>query len=177
MKTITFLYIDKRNAKHTFKIDSDDSILKIGTQISPQTIGLTNRQFFDKLGRGFYPRTDYLNPMIEVIDIEQKKFLAVDSTQKTIVSYKNEQEVEFPNGFTSWHETHFEVVSNIFVFTSWDSIIQPEKLRSINEKEGHTGLYNLAKELTDKFEEKNKGRKWNGEFYDEVEEFVKQEIQ
>jgi len=78
--------------------------------------------------------------------------------------------ITFPNGFASWHQTHYEVVQ-------W---IQHE-LRKDNpsgvigddyERHGTGAMYELACEWTDEFEELNAGREWDGEFFDEIEAFV-----
>lgn len=76
----------------------------------------------------------------------------------------------FPNGFDSWHETHFEVVQAITIEHTKD---EPQGLvKERHEAQGHGGLYELAEELTSKFEELNKGREWDGEFFEEIEDFL-----
>lgn len=79
-----------------------------------------------------------------------------------------------PNGLTSYLETHFHVSHAIQAEASKDTpkgIVQ-ERI----EKQGTGGLYELAEELTDKFEELHKGREWDGEFFDEIDEFLKKEL-
>ena len=44
------------------------------------------------------------------------------------------------------------------------------------EAQGRGGLYELAKELTDKFENKYKGKEWDGEFFDTINEFLEEEL-
>jgi hypothetical protein len=80
----------------------------------------------------------------------------------------------FPNGFTSWQETHFEVVSEI---TKNLRVDKPTGLvfKTMMEK-GTGGLYELAEELTDEFELLNEGREWDGEFFDEIEEFLTEKL-
>jgi hypothetical protein len=73
---------------------------------------------------------------------------------------------KFPNGVTSYLETHFEIVSHIE--RNWES---NKHLLVIQQQQGHGGFYELAEEITDAFELKNKGREWDGEFFDEIEEF------
>lgn len=82
------------------------------------------------------------------------------------------------NGFESWHETHFEVVSEIT-----QRLIKPDGdawRTCMTEKhavdETTSGMYELAYDLTNKFERINKGRKWDGEFFEEVEEFCRKEL-
>ena len=39
-------------------------------------------------------------------------------------------------------------------------------------EQGTGGMYELAEELTDEFEKLNADREWDGEFFDEIEEFI-----
>lgn len=73
-------------------------------------------------------------------------------------------EKHFPNGFTSWQETHYEVVSTMtFYLHNHPEIVI----------DGGTGrLYEFAEEWTDKFEELNKDREWDGEFFEEIDQFI-----
>lgn len=80
----------------------------------------------------------------------------------------------FVNGFTSWEETHFEVVSAISLQANKD---KPCKvIADIIESQGTGGLYELAEELTDKFEKIHKDRQWDGEFFDAIEAFLDVEL-
>ncbi len=82
--------------------------------------------------------------------------------------------MEFKNGKHSWQETHFEVVSAITHISSMDEpygIV----LNRLNEF-GTGGLYLLAEELTDEFEALNEGRVWDGDFFDEIDEFLKNKL-
>lgn len=83
-------------------------------------------------------------------------------------------EKQFSNGFTSWIETHHEVVKAITLRMADDEYNGAARARA--EAQGTGGLYELAEELTDKFEAANKGRQWDGEFFEEVEEFLNQEL-
>jgi hypothetical protein len=42
---------------------------------------------------------------------------------------------------------------------------------------GTGGLYELAEELTDKFEIQNAGVEWDGEYFDAIELFIKTELE
>jgi hypothetical protein len=42
--------------------------------------------------------------------------------------------------------------------------------------EGIGGLYQLAEDLTDEFESTHEKREWDGEYYDEIEEFLKTKL-
>ena len=80
----------------------------------------------------------------------------------------------FSNGFESWHETHFEVVQEI---SNELSKVQPEGIvKKMQDEFGHGGLYILAFELTNEFEKLNKGRQWDGEFFDEIETFLAEKL-
>lgn len=85
---------------------------------------------------------------------------------------------KFPNGFTSWMETHHEVVTAIaeaLTAEELDEEIQNRATR-INEEQGTGGIYELGEELTDKFENLHKGREWDGDFFDEITEFLRTEL-
>jgi hypothetical protein len=77
----------------------------------------------------------------------------------------------FPNGIDSWIETHYEVSAALNADAAKD---QPSALvRQWQQAEGsRPGLYQIAKELTNEFENLNKGRQWDGEFYDEIDGFM-----
>ncbi len=87
--------------------------------------------------------------------------------------------MEFPNGFESWYETFYEVVA--FIEETFDYYFDYNiELEGLNEvvakryqEHGTGGKYMLAREWTDAFEKENEGREWDGEFYDEIYEFVK----
>jgi hypothetical protein len=84
----------------------------------------------------------------------------------------NRQEKIFHNSFDNWHETHFEIVKAI-VLTPEDAY---NKVTNTECMKGTGGLYELAEELTNKFEELHKGREWDGEYFDTLEEFLEQEF-
>lgn len=80
---------------------------------------------------------------------------------------------EFVNGFDSWSETHFEVTDFIVTIRN-TSNIPNGIIKDIQESQGTAGLWELAVQWTDEFENLNKGRNWeDGDFYDEIEEFCK----
>ena len=80
----------------------------------------------------------------------------------------------FVNGFTSWHETHFEVVQAITIESSKKN---PTGIVAETQFEhGFVGMYQLAASLTDKFEKLNEGRQWDGEFHEEVWSFCQKEL-
>lgn len=81
----------------------------------------------------------------------------------------------FPNGFTSWMETHHEVVEYITNFIDSFEIPEDElpqsEIKAARDANGTTGLYEVAENWTDEFENINKGRDWDGEFMDEINTF------
>lgn len=79
----------------------------------------------------------------------------------------------FPNGLESWQETHFEVVSFITANTIGT---QDNYLTKIQESEGSTGLFDVARDWANEFEKLNAGREWDGEFFEEIEAFCKSKM-
>jgi len=79
---------------------------------------------------------------------------------------------KLPNGFASWQETHYEIVAMLTLAYEEENPITTE----YNEKHGTGGMYELAEDWTFKFEEQTKGRKWDGEFFDEIEEFFDEQL-
>jgi len=87
----------------------------------------------------------------------------------------------FPNGFRSWMETFYEVVEKITLhinFWSNDEDLEPDDdpVFEARKHNGTNGLYELAEEWADEFEELNKGREWVDEFFDDIEDFVDKKI-
>lgn len=80
---------------------------------------------------------------------------------------------EFVNGFRSWLETYSEVFANILSALDLNDL---NKAKTTQMKFGRCGLWDLASELTDEFEQENLGREWDGEFYDEVDKFTNSKL-
>lgn len=74
----------------------------------------------------------------------------------------------FINGFQSWQETHFEVVSFINDPDNTNSPI----IQDVYEENGTGGMYELAENLTDEFESISKNKEWDGDFFDEIKLFL-----
>lgn len=71
----------------------------------------------------------------------------------------------FPNGFDSWQETHYEMVR--YCLENEDN--EDSFAHRHNDKYGRGGMYELARELTFKFEHENKGIVWGiDKEYDET---------
>lgn len=83
-------------------------------------------------------------------------------------------EKQFPNGFTSWAETHHEIVSTVTEIMLKDQL--PITLEEVQLEQGTCGIYEFCIDLADEFEELNRDREWDGEFFDEIEEFIKNKI-
>ena len=97
--------------------------------------------------------------------------------------------IDFPNGFESWQETHFEVVDFLIttIIAHDNDEINYSNVNYSNEKsfrqilyiaetEGRFGLYNLAKDLTFEFELKYLGYEWDGDFFDKLDDFLKEKF-
>lgn len=82
---------------------------------------------------------------------------------------------KFVNGFESWQETHFEMVALIFQEAFLKNEPNPV-INNIEEKFGRGGLYELAFQYTDEFEEKNIGREWDGDFFDAIDDFIEEKF-
>jgi hypothetical protein len=71
-------------------------------------------------------------------------------------------------------ETHFEIVKAIvekdWLENSCGLVYQRRR------DYGYGGLYELAKELTDEFQEKFKDHQWDGDFFDELEDFLDEKL-
>lgn len=84
---------------------------------------------------------------------------------------------QFPNGFTSWMETHYEVVSFINSFSENYNGTTDEETQIAKRLEnfGIGGSYELAEEWTDAFELQYSAIDWGGDldYFDEIDNFCK----
>ena len=80
----------------------------------------------------------------------------------------------FPSGFSFWRDTFYEMVQAITI--EWLKDKPVKIIAETHDAQGHCGLYDLAEQLTDKFEKQNKDREWNGQFFDEIDAFLKIEL-
>lgn len=83
-------------------------------------------------------------------------------------------EKQFPNGFVNWAETHHEVVSIVTAIMLKGSL--PIVLEEAQLMDGHFGITQFCIDVADEFEELNRGREWDGEFYEEIEQFTNKKI-
>ncbi len=84
----------------------------------------------------------------------------------------------FPNGFTSWYETFYEIVSAIERERAHDMGSWSDLIRRVQDEQGTGGFYELAQDLTDKFEVLHQGVVWgeDAEFFDIIETFIEEEF-
>jgi hypothetical protein len=84
-------------------------------------------------------------------------------------------EKNFPNGFSSWQETHYEVVQAITLIWTQD---EPYGIvAEWHEAQGHGGLYELAKKLTDEFEQEYKDYDWgNIGYFETLENWLTEKL-
>lgn len=75
---------------------------------------------------------------------------------------------DYPNGDTCYLETFYEVVSALTLYEKEGKDIKARM------EQGTGGMYELAEDLADEFEQLNKDREWDGEFFDEIEAFMVQ---
>lgn len=140
------------------------------------TVHELNKDQLEELRASYY----YL-----IIDLEKESLKHINTPKeipiKTIIDYYKEvdfvnddffcsvehTETKFPNGFASWKETHYEIVSMLTLAYEREN----KNIEEFYDRHGTGGMYELAEEWTFKFEEQTKGREWDGEFFDEIEEF------
>lgn len=75
---------------------------------------------------------------------------------------------KFPNGFTSWKETHFEIVRYLISTEDIEDTISSKR----RFDQGIGGLYELAEELTDQFENSHIGVEWESDYFDCLDAFL-----
>lgn len=76
--------------------------------------------------------------------------------------------------FESWHETHFEMTQAI----ARSEHLSGSTANKIVTEQGTGGLYDLARQLTDKFETQHKNTIWGEDliYQDELSNFLDQEL-
>jgi hypothetical protein len=77
-------------------------------------------------------------------------------------------------GFESYLETHYEMVQAITMEHIKD---EPQGVvKERHDAQGHGGLYELAEELTWKFERQNEIAQWDSDLFETIEQFTKQNL-
>lgn len=83
---------------------------------------------------------------------------------------------KFPNGFESWHEAHYDISNAITL----ELLHQNKGSKAVKQDQemGLGGIYEMARDLTFKFEKENEGVLWSEEkvYHDTMEEFINREI-
>lgn len=69
-----------------------------------------------------------------------------------------------------WAETHFEISAEIGRRLLLD--YPHGKVNDLYQAHGRGAMWTLSQELTDQFEAIHKGREWDGEWFDELQEFL-----
>ena len=94
-------------------------------------------------------------------------------TKETAIERCSERFGLFHNGFISYKETLIELSMN-----AHQEMLQDRSALIDNNDNmgGRAGLYDLLHEWTMEFEQKNKGREWDGEFFEEVDAFFKEKV-
>ena len=78
------------------------------------------------------------------------------------------------NQFNNWQETHFEIVDVIVQWLNQPKENIPNVILKVENTQGRAGLYDLAKEWTDEFEQLYKDKEWDGEWLDTIDEFIRE---
>ena len=82
----------------------------------------------------------------------------------------------FPNGFESWQRTHFEVVEVLVYIRNLEEDKNPKKFSEVLDQSASDEMYQLALNLTNKFEEQSKENERTRNLFDEIEDFVLNEL-
>jgi uncharacterized Ntn-hydrolase superfamily protein len=110
---------------------------------------------------------------------EQEIVDALDGILNLLDAMGDLQMDKFPNGIDSYLEAHHDIVEAIILDeenTDVDS--KSDIVTEVRQTIGIGGIYDLAIELTTKFERENKGVSWGDEkeYYDTMEDFIKKEL-
>lgn len=82
---------------------------------------------------------------------------------------------EFPNGIESYLETYYEIVAEITQSINLGDL--SEKVTTIQQSQGRKGLYDLAQDLTIKFEQQYAPTWFEVyDFYETIDKFLEEEL-
>lgn len=101
--------------------------------------------------------------LIKILEEELKDIIKIkeNKTNQNIIS-------KFVNGFDSWIETYSEVSRIIRELIEQENpVIKPQY-----EQTGYGLIYLLSEQITDEFETMYKGKEWDGDWFDTLEEYV-----
>ena len=83
---------------------------------------------------------------------------------------------DFPNGFESWQKTHFEVVEVLVYMRSLEDGKNQKSFAEAVDQTATEKMYQLALDLTNKYEEQTRDKKRERTLFDEIEDFVWNEV-
>lgn len=105
---------------------------------------------------------------------EQLYQTAIDYIEEDHVDGKENPENNKPTinqeQLKEWSETHYQIVSIVNFQIEQDN---GNKFNVIQEREGSGGIMDICHDLTNKFQEIHKDTIWDGEWYEEIELFVR----
>lgn len=78
----------------------------------------------------------------------------------------------FENNKSTYLETHYEVSVRLYYNLNRGQGAEYRKLMDLYEKHGRGIMWQLAEQITDSFEKQNEGSEWDGEWEDEVGNFI-----
>jgi hypothetical protein len=132
--------------------------LKLIDEISTLVIGLD---------LDIYLQDEYIYERVCVSDVSSR--ISDKLFNLKVLIRKDMENKKLPNGFSSWQETHFEVVTYLTQRLDYSGSIS-----NLAREEGGLGrLYELAEDITDEFELKYEGKEWDGDYLDTIDEFLK----
>ena len=94
-------------------------------------------------------------------------------TKETAIERCAERFGLFTNGFISYKETLIELSMNAHREMRKDQLVL---IHTTAEREGRGGIYSILHDWAMEFEQKNKGREWDGEFLEEVDAFFEEKV-
>ena len=101
--------------------------------------------------------------LIKILEEDLKDYISIREyiENKNILS-------KFVNGFDSWIETYSEVSRIIRELIEEENpVIKPQY-----EQTGYGLIYELSEQITDEFETMYKGKEWDGDWFDTLEDFI-----
>lgn len=99
---------------------------------------------------------------------EQGRIVGAIDWEKRTQEPQIDYAAKFPNGFTSWIETHHQIVAAIAHACNGSGT--PANVRA--NQQGMGGLWEMGEELTDRFENEHKGEDWeDGKWFDIIDTF------
>lgn len=164
-KICDFIYSDG-----TIQPVSEDLVIrKIPASMCKKIISTNNLNIlFEKFRWQLYTKDQLENDPRALFDAIKDDLKAYDDKQQNETEQK-----EFVNGFYSWMETHHEVCEFIGYRLKESELLYTENvIIETSSSQGSGGLYTLAEQWTDEFEKLNEGRVWDGEFFNEIGNFL-----